>query len=530
MTNVFFKTSKHFIKQTLNYSFTFHYITFGIFSLFSTYVTTFEAKVMVDMYNNQATFPKISYLITTLLLLEIIKVYYFSFIRFNSLKKLQLAFFNQISEKKLEYWDQHYSKDELTKIIFNDLQYFISTFLDIYRTILQAGANVCLSIWSLYHIELNYLWLGIGLCVLRSLFLEKIAVKWEDYHNDIVVTKNKLDSIVLEFVNQNQQLQMYYSQNAYLKLVLSQWETLTTKKQTETYFYTFFMFIFSLINKSVDFSLIFVLENETPQNIQYTLLLFKGLTESVQSLTDISKKIKRCKDTVSRIDNYIYNSNNKTNEDINNNLDDPFIDNFAPIICINNLTFQYPKTNNTIFTNFNYTIPFGTKLTIRGISGKGKSTLIKLVMGLYNPTSGDISINKCKTHLLSRNILKCLISIVPQEPIILEGKTLKENISVFVRNGVSVSERKIKKILKSVQLSIPLDQTLINLSGGQKQRLAIARALLNDTPILILDEPFSALDNQLKSDMFNIVCKLKKTILMISHDTQYSFKESLYLE
>lgn len=116
------------------------------------------------------------------------------------------------------------------------------------------------------------------------------------------------------------------------------------------------------------------------------------------------------------------------------------------------------------------------------------------------------------------------ISIIPQEPIIFENKTLRENLELFSFKKISL--KKIQNVLRLVELKdmIPfLNDPLTCLSGGQKQRLSIARILLSNTPILVLDEAFSAMDEKLRNKMKKIVFwhiqKQKKTVIMITHDT-----------
>jgi ABC-type bacteriocin/lantibiotic exporter with double-glycine peptidase domain len=172
-----------------------------------------------------------------------------------------------------------------------------------------------------------------------------------------------------------------------------------------------------------------------------------------------------------------------------------------------------------------YIKQFIFKIAIIGESGKGKSTMFKLLKGLYTPQDGYVLINNKDVTTMDTFKLNKIISVIPQEPVILVDKTLRENIQLFTYKP-SLSDKEIKQMLTRVELTglIPhLDNKIVNLSGGQKQRLSIARALLSKTPILLLDEPFSALNQSLRKNLYNLIMKIacNKTIIMITHDTYY---------
>lgn len=191
-----------------------------------------------------------------------------------------------------------------------------------------------------------------------------------------------------------------------------------------------------------------------------------------------------------------------------------------PDILFKYVTFKYPTNDKIILQDFDFHIPFGCKIAIKGNSGVGKSTLIKLLLGLYTPNNGHVLIAGRDVSTMSS--VSELVSIVPQEPIILEHKTLKENLTIFCNNS-TINEQSLRNALETVELasfSTSLNERLVNLSGGQKQRLAIARAILTDAPIIVLDEPFSAMDQTLKASLSESLMKLweYKTIILITHD------------
>lgn len=282
------------------------------------------------------------------------------------------------------------------------------------------------------------------------------------------------------------------------------------------------MFIFFMITKITEIGIYFIVERNdfSIENISLIVIYFKTISDTVQSLSDINKNIVRNKDSIERI--IKYNKQYATQEKKTIKLD--FYDN--PRIEFKNVSFKYPTRDEYVFKNLNKTIT-NKKYIITGKSGRGKTTLIKLLLGLYKVNEGEILINNVNIDKLSKDEIHKIFCLIPQEPIILEEKTLKENITLFVDKPLL--DEDIIDMLNRVRLNDVIDkynEKIVSLSGGQKQRLAIARALLSNNPIIIFDEAFSALDMKLKRDLEKLMYKTcrEKTVLMITHDNRNIFK------
>lgn len=188
-----------------------------------------------------------------------------------------------------------------------------------------------------------------------------------------------------------------------------------------------------------------------------------------------------------------------------------------------NLSFKYDR--DYVLENLNYTIKKGSITAITGVSGRGKSTLMKLMLGVYKDFLGDIYIKTKNGKVPIDNDTRKLFSYVPQGNFIFSG-TIRENI-VFL-NGEK-SDEDIKKALQISCCDEFIDRlpdgidTIIGergkgLSEGQIQRLTVARALLNNTPVLLLDECTSALDEYTEKRMLENIRNLKNiTCIIISH-------------
>ena len=196
-------------------------------------------------------------------------------------------------------------------------------------------------------------------------------------------------------------------------------------------------------------------------------------------------------------------------------------------ISINDFSFSYP--NLEIFKNASFTINKGESITIKGPSGVGKSTLIKILMGKLK-TDKHVLVDEKKLGT------KNLISYVPQGNWLLSG-TIRDNLTIF---DSSISDEKIFETLeicelKDFILSLKdgLDTNILerakDISEGQAQRIAIARGILLDKPILLLDEVTSALDIDTEAKLLNNLAKLDKTIIYISHkDATNKYSNKVY--
>ena len=199
------------------------------------------------------------------------------------------------------------------------------------------------------------------------------------------------------------------------------------------------------------------------------------------------------------------------------------------VIKLNNISFCY-NNERQIFKKLNLSFQKGKISIIKGKTGSGKSTLISIVMGLLEPDNGEIIVDE--TIINRKNILnwQSMISYMPQDSIILD-KSLYENINFF--NTKLIDNKKIEFHLKKYNLEKLINHYLINpssnlgesgknLSGGEKQRISFLRTLLEDKPILILDEPSSALDFKTTQNIFYDLKNNYKhlTIIVISHDPE----------
>ena len=178
-----------------------------------------------------------------------------------------------------------------------------------------------------------------------------------------------------------------------------------------------------------------------------------------------------------------------------------------------------------ILSDINLTIKQGSKIALVGVSGSGKSTLAKMMVNFYNPSQGEIRLGDMNLNHIDKKSLRQHINYLPQQPYVFNG-TILENLLLGAKEGTTRED-----ILRAVELAeiredierMPLNyQTELTsdgtgISGGQRQRIALARALLTDAPILILDEATSSLDILTEKRIVDNLMNLDKTLIFIAH-------------
>lgn len=192
---------------------------------------------------------------------------------------------------------------------------------------------------------------------------------------------------------------------------------------------------------------------------------------------------------------------------------------------LDKVSFHYPSSGAGI-RDISLTVPAGNTLALVGATGSGKSTLIKLLLRFYDPSNGEIRIDGQPIRDLSLNSLRGAIGLVSQDVYLFEG-TIRENLAY---GNPAASDAEITETAKTAEawsfidalpegLDTPVGERGVRLSGGQRQRLSLARALLKNPPILVLDEATSAVDNETEAAIQRSLKRIghNRTVIMIAH-------------
>jgi ATP-binding cassette subfamily B protein len=195
-------------------------------------------------------------------------------------------------------------------------------------------------------------------------------------------------------------------------------------------------------------------------------------------------------------------------------------------ITFRNVDFIYPHTGIHALKNFNLQINPGERVAIVGRTGSGKSTLVQLLLRMYDPTEGEILLDNKDLREIDLSTLRAQMSYVPQDGFLFSD-TINQNISFGVENGTTdkiqeaaryaVVDREINSFPKAYETVV--GERGVTLSGGQKQRISIARALMKDTSILILDDSLSAVDARTEKEILSYIQSFmqNRTSIIITH-------------
>ncbi len=199
---------------------------------------------------------------------------------------------------------------------------------------------------------------------------------------------------------------------------------------------------------------------------------------------------------------------------------------FKTKIDFNHVGFSYEKDRGKVLGNIDFSLEKGKMLGIIGPPGSGKTTLVELMMRLYDATNGTIVLDSIPIKDIIVSDLRSLMSVAPQEPFLFAG-TVKDNITF---GNPDVDEKKLESVTRLACLHDTVTHlpdgydTIVGekgviLSGGQKQRVALARAFLNDAPIMVLDDPISQVDTRTGAIITDTLRSFsgQKTQIIVSH-------------
>lgn len=260
----------------------------------------------------------------------------------------------------------------------------------------------------------------------------------------------------------------------------------------------------------------------TPGQIIAAIMYVNYLTWPFASVGWVTSVIQRAAASQERINEFL-----SEKPEIENPTDEKF--ELVGPIEFRNVTFTYPNSQIKAVENLNFVIEPGQTVGIIGKTGSGKSTILNLLMRQVDPDRGEILINGQNLKEINLDTFRRATAVVPQE-VFLFSDSIRQNVAFGVSDGHEVTDAEVVNATKRAHVlhnieSFPdafetlLGERGVNLSGGQKQRLSIARALLRDADLLILDDCFSAVDTHTEEIILrNLKSDIKqKTSIIVSH-------------
>ena len=189
-----------------------------------------------------------------------------------------------------------------------------------------------------------------------------------------------------------------------------------------------------------------------------------------------------------------------------------------------NVTYKYPNANRGV-NDVSFNLASGQIACLLGPSGAGKSTLLKILAGFVTPDSGDVFIHDKKVAGNSKDLVpvqKREIGIVFQQHALFPHMTVSENILYGCRRPKAERKKFLQQLLEEFKISIHKDKYPHEISGGEAQRVAVARAIASEPRLLLMDEPFSSLDQGLRAQVeqqcLSIIRERKLTAVIVTHD------------
>ena len=196
---------------------------------------------------------------------------------------------------------------------------------------------------------------------------------------------------------------------------------------------------------------------------------------------------------------------------------------------------HYEINSNTILKDIDLSVEEGEFISVIGKSGSGKTTLLKIISGLIRQTSGEISLND--RTLANDNLFiepeNRKLGLVVQEKVLFPHLNVQSNVEFGISSDSEKKEKSIE-MLRKFHISNLKDKYPHEISGGEAQRVALARTLVTKPSVLLLDEPFNGLDQELKDEIYPDIKKILKinkiTTIMVSHDLNEvkSFSSKIY--
>ena len=449
-----------------------------------------------------------------------------TYIQFNLITKLRVRLYAHLQKMSLSYFDNSQS-GELSSIVLNDVSNMRVAFGTSFHKLFVEPINIILFVALLLIINLKLALISIIIVPLSGAIVifigrsirrkskrtaEKIArimsIMAENLNSIKVVKSFSMESFETDrFTNEQERYYQLIFRRAKLRLISSP--------------------IIEMIGASIGVCLLWIgghdvliAQNMNSEDfIRFILILFSVLGP-IRNLSNVSVELQKGFASADRVFEVL-----DTPETIKSKPDAITINEFNDQICFNNVSFNYDGTDS-VLKDVSFNMKKGTVTALVGSSGAGKSTIADLIPRFYDVVDGSIKIDDSDIRDLELNSLRKMMGIVSQETILFND-TIGANIKYGLQK---VSDDKLEEAAENANaldfinkqpngFDTVIGEKGVRLSGGQRQRIAIARAILKNPAILILDEATSSLDTESEYLVQKAIDNLMadRTVLVIAH-------------
>lgn len=512
-------------------------ILLGLFLIIPGIVIPAFTKIFIDdlLIQNKTDwlFPLITAMAATaflVMLLSFLQKYFLLRLETNLAVKLSANFFNHIVKMPMAFFSQRFAGDISMRIpLNNSVAQLMSR--DIATAFLSiVTATFYLFVLFVYDFALTLI--GLSVAVINIAALKFIASKRINLNKKMMQDQGKLAGISMMGLTMIESLKSSAVESDFFSTVTGLHAKVNDAFQRLNIFTNILSTIPSLLT-SLNTALILGIGALRVMNGDLTMgslvafsVLMGAFLKPVNDLVNLGSKIQDFEGQLERIDDVLNYPKeimfqNVQEDSKKSNLE---LTKLTGAVEIKNLTFGYNPLEKPLIEDFNLSLNPGSRVAIIGKSGSGKSTIAKLLSGLYNPWSGDILFDGRLRNEIPRYLLTTSLAMVDQDIFLFEG-TATENItmwdnSILFENVISAS--KDANIHDDIAARPSGYDGLIeeggrNFSGGQRQRIEIARALVDNPTILLLDEATSALDPTTEKIIDDNLRRRGCTCLIIAH-------------
>lgn len=387
---------------------------------------------------------------------------------------------------------------------------------------------VCFIVMVRYNIWLAIIaFLGLFLSVLLSIF---VSNKRKNTTRVLMVDSAKYYSSVVAGINQMETIKANGAENVYFSKVAGQQAKTVVANQIllniSEIFTIVMQFIFTIFNQFIlILGVYFCIKSQFSIGLLLAFTsMFQMLMNPTLDIISSGQEINEMKVQMERIDDVMEYPEDKTFMDDDSVDENVEYRKLTGNIEVKNLTFGYSRLEKPLIEDFSLKLKSGDSVAIVGGSGSGKSTIAKLISGLYKPWSGEILFDNKRLNEIPKNVFSSSLAVVDQD-ISLFADTIENNIKMW---DTSIEDFEVilaardahihDDILKRPEgYQYKLTEGGKNFSGGQRQRLEIARMLVQDPMIVILDEATSALDTKTEYEVVKSIRERGITCIVVAH-------------